>query len=232
MEPESPHPTWTERTVGDRVFQRIAVPTRWLDPDGGDRLAPVLLEHLPALSDGDSVIISEKVAVLLTGRSVPSERYPARLPARILIRFVQPRQGSRGLSVPEKMQYVVSVVGLPRVLLAAAVSSVTRPFGVRGMFYRIAGPVARDLDGGRPPYDRLLFPPLGPDEAAGLVEELQQELGAGVAIVDINDFGGTIRATSSRALSAEELLPALADNPLGQRSSSTPFGIVRAVTSS
>lgn len=219
---------WTVREGNGRTYRRLAVPTRWLD--GADDLADALREHLPPLQKTDTVIISEKVAILLTGRTVPIERFPASLAARVLVRFVQPRQGSRGLSVPEKMQYVISAAGLPRILLAATASAVTRPFGVHGMFYRVAGSVARDIDGGRPPYEHLLFPPLRPADASEMVDILQRELDTGVAIVDLNDYGGSIRATSERSLPADELMLALDDNPLGQGSRSTPFGIVRRNT--
>jgi hypothetical protein len=94
-----------------------------------------------------------------------------------------------------------------------------------------AGPLARDLDGGRPPYEHLLFPPLGGAEATALCDDLERELGigVGVAIVDLNDFGGTVRATSRSALPAAELQEALRDNPMGQRRKGTPVAVVRRI---
>jgi hypothetical protein len=103
----------------------------------------------------------------------------------------------------------------------------TRPFGHWGTFYRFAGEPARDVDGGSPPYRDRLFPPFDPDTATALCNELEAKLDTGVAIVDINDFGGSIRAVSNKALPAETLLRVLADNPLGQGSASTPFALVR-----
>jgi hypothetical protein len=218
---------WTRKEVDGRGYLRLAVRTRWLSP--GDDLVAVLRAYLPPLRLGDTVIVSEKVVVLLTGRAVPtSQARPGPL-ARTLARCVRPRPGSRGLSVPEKMQFVVQSVGVPRLLVAAVASAMTRPLGARGLFYRVAGPLARDLDGGRPPYEHLLFPPLSPGDAVDLCAELQTAVGTGVAIVDLNDFGGTIRAVSSRSLRAPTLARALADNPLQQRSASTPIGVVRPV---
>ncbi|WP_201276688.1 hypothetical protein [Marisediminicola senii] len=205
-----------------------AVPTRWLNAD--DSLVDSLLEHLPEVRPHDTVIVSEKVAVLLTARAVPAADYPPGLVARTLVRFMRPPAGSRGLSVPEKMEYVVRTVGVPRLLLAAFASAVTRPFGVRGMFYRVAGSVSRDLDGGRPPYEHLLFPPLRPGEARRLCNDLERVLGAGVAVVDINDLGGSVRATSPNALAGDTLAAVLQGNPLGQKLTGTPFGVVRSVT--
>ena len=56
---------------------------------------------------------------------------------------------------------------------------------------------------------------------------LEQALDIGVSIVDLNDFGGSIRAVSPRSLSAETLAAILSDNPLGQHRRSTPFVLVR-----
>jgi hypothetical protein len=214
---------WTRRDADGRGYLRLAVRTRWLEP--GDDLTAALREHLPPLQAGDTVVVSEKVVVLLTGRAVPVTAVrPGRL-ARVLARCVRPRKGSRGLSVPEKMQYVLQSVGALRLLAATALSAVTRPLGVRGVFYRVAGPVARDLDGGRPPYEHLLFPPLERSDARAICAAL----GTGVAIVDLNDFGGSIRAVSASSLPSRTLALALADNPLRQRLTGTPFGVVRPV---
>jgi F420-0:gamma-glutamyl ligase len=209
-------------------YQRIVVRTRWLTPH--DELAVVLRTSLAGLVlPGDTVVVSEKVAVLLTKRGVPISSVRPGALARLLAGRVQPRPGSRGLSVPEKMQYVLEQTGRTRLLLAAAACAVTRPLGVHGPFYRVAGALARDLDGGRPPFEHLLFPPLQPQDAAALCTRLESALATGVAIVDINDYGGTVRATSGRSLPAEVLRGVLADNPLGQRHQCTPIGVVRAV---
>jgi F420-0:gamma-glutamyl ligase len=217
--------SWSIVAVDGEVFARLPVRTRWLGAD--DDLATVLKNCLPPLLLGDTVVVSEKVAVLLTGRSVPLANVRVGATSRLLARFVRPRSGSRGLSVPAKMQYVLDEVGWFRLVLAACASALTRPVGLPGVFYRVAGPVARDLDGARPPYEHRLLPPLPPTEAASLCARLEQDLGTGVAVIDINDFGGSIRARSPRALRASQLRRAVSDNPLGQRLRGTPFAVVR-----
>ena len=64
----------------------------------------------------------------------------------------------------------------------------TRPFGMHGTFYRVAGSVARDVDGGRPPYEEVLFPPLDANVAQKICADLEQAVEIGVSIVDLNDF--------------------------------------------
>lgn len=216
---------WTRRDVDERAYLRLPIRTRWLVE--GDDLVQVLRDYLPPALGNDTVVVSEKVAILLTGRAVPvTAARPSRL-ARVLARWVRPPQGSYGLSVPEKMQYVLQGVGARRLLAAAAASALTRPLGIHGAFYRVAGPVARDVDGALPPYEHLLFPPLDATVAEGICIHLEDALGVGVGIVDLNDFGGRVRGVSSRALPAAELARVLADNPLRQRLTGTPFGVVR-----
>lgn len=212
-------------TVDGRCFQRLPVRTRWLQE--GDDLAAVLLEYARDRQPGDTIAVSEKVALLLSGRSVPADQVRVAFDARLLARFVRTHHDTLGLSVPMKMQWVLETVGRPRTYGAAAAAAVTRLFGVKGTFYQLAGAPAREIDGGTVPYEDRLFPPFAPDEAALLCRELEAKLDTGVAIVDINDFGGSIRAASARALPAHTLVRALGDNPLRQRSSGLPFALVR-----
>jgi hypothetical protein len=218
---------WTQVTVAGVEYQRLPLRTRWLDQT--DDLALSLKEHLSEARPGDTVGVSEKVAILLTGRTVDITGVQPGRVARILAGYVRPRgEHARGLSVPEKMEYVVRTVGLRRVIPAAIAGAVTRPLGMRGTFYRIAGPIARDVDGGpHTAYERVLFPPLESNVARRICAVLERALDIGVSIVDLNDFGGSIRAVSPRSLSAETLASVLRDNPLGQHLTSTPFVLVR-----
>jgi hypothetical protein len=209
-------------------YERLVVRTPWLTED--DDLLGVVRSTADALaSPGDTVVVSEKLAILLTGRSLPIDSVRPGGLARFLAGRVKPRQGSRGLSVPEKMQYVVERSGRIRVLVATVAAAVTRPLGIHGVFYRIAGGLARDIDGGRPPFEHLLLPPLHVPDAALLCRDLERAIGTGVAIVDINDYGGTVRATSQSSLPANLLRRVLRDNPLGQREQRTPIGIIRVI---
>jgi hypothetical protein len=223
--PDESIDAWSRVQVANVEYLRLPVRTRWLQE--ADDLTRSLREHLEMARPGDTVAVSEKVVVLLTGRAIGSDTMaPGRL-AHFLAGCVQPRTGSRGLSVPEKMEYVLRRVGRGRVLAAAICGGLTRPLGMRGAFYLLAGSLARDLDGGRPPYEELLFPPLDAADARSICADLERVLGVGIAIVDLNDFGGSIRAVSQRSLPAKTLAAVLADNPMGQRCTSTPAVIVR-----
>ena len=219
--------SWTQVSVAGATYLRLPLRTRWLNE--ADDLELALKEHLELARPGDTVGVSEKLVILLTGHTVDIDTVrPGRL-ARILASYVHPRgEHARGLSVPEKMEYVIRTVGSLRIIAAAIGGALTRPLGRRGTFYRIAGPIARDVDGGpHTAYEHVLLPPLDTEVAQGICAELEQALDIGVSIVDLNDFGGSIRAVSPRSLSEETLTAVLSDNPLGQHLTSTPFVIVR-----
>ncbi|MGH3341198.1 MAG: hypothetical protein ACRDPL_20500, partial [Propionibacteriaceae bacterium] len=162
---------WTQVSFAGANYLRFPLQTRWFDES--DDLVLALKESLKLARPGDTVGVSEKVAVLLTGRTVDiSTMEPGRL-ARFLAAHVRPRTDSKGLSVPEKMEYVLRTVGLRRVIPAAIGSALTRPLRMRGTFYRVAGPIARDVDGGRPPYENVLFPPLDAKTAQTICADLE-----------------------------------------------------------
>ena len=218
---------WTQVSVAGAKYLRLPLRTRWFDES--DDLVLALKEHLELARPGDTVGVSETVVILLTGRTVDINTVqPGRL-ARMLAGHVRPRgEHARGLSVPEKMEYVIRTVGLWRIIAATAGGALTRPLGMRGTFYRIAGPIARDVDGGpHTAYEHVLLPALDTKVAQQICDDLERALDIGVSIIDLNDFGGSIRAVSPRSLSAETLANVLSDNPLGQHLTSTPFVLVR-----
>ena len=212
-------------TVGGERFDRTVICTPWLT--AGVDLVELLREKVvERLQPGDLIAVTEKVVVVTTGRGIPAAMVePGRL-ATFAARHIRPIGDSRGLSIPEKMQLVIDMVGPWRVILAGTVAAATRPLGVHGPFYIVAGYVARSMDGMRPPYGDVLLPPLPPRTARSIAEQLTLEIGHPVAIVDINDRGGSVRAVAGLAMPKRLLAAVLADNPLGQRDRATPIVVV------
>lgn len=210
--------------AGGRLWRRTLLRTRWLTArdDLGAVLEAAVVDAAP-IRDGDMLLaVAEKAAIVTSGRVVPLDSIGVGRLARLLARAVRPVGDSRGLSVPAKMQYVLDHAGRLRVLVAAAASALSRPFGAAGVFYRVVGPLARDLDGARGAYAASLLPPLTEAEATLLAHHLEVRLGLPVAIVDINDRGGSIRGCSTGCPDAAVLTTLLSDNPLGDRAQSTP----------
>ncbi len=212
-----------------RKYRRILAHTPWLTE--GDDLADVIKK---ALGDnlkrpGGTVFLSEKVCVVTTGLMVPVSTVRVGWLAKFASKFVRPIGEDLAQSIPERMQFVIDRIGYPRTLLACAASAFTKPFGIRGAFFIIAGYQARDLDGMHGEYKDWLLPPLKPREAKKFVELWAQKVGRPVAIVDVNDRGGHVRAVSAGGLSSQDVLRGVIDNPMDHKKTSTPVGMLELV---
>jgi hypothetical protein len=176
------------------------------------------------------VAVSERMVAITQGRSYPiKDIRPGRL-ARLLERFVTRPGYGIGLGSAETMELAIREVGAPRILLAAAASAFTRPFGVHGVFYRVAGPQAKAIDGPTsytiPPYNEAAT--LGPRDPDGAARELAAALSAPIAIIDANDAGCAVLGASP-GVDRRFVERLFADNPLGQAREQTPICVVREV---
>jgi F420-0:gamma-glutamyl ligase len=216
-------------TLAGTVYARHPVRTHLVT--AADDAATVVARYVAAVTDDVRLVaVSERMVAITQGRSYPiSEIRPGRL-ARFLQRFVTRPGYGIGLGSPETMQIALDEVGAPRILFAAAASAVTKPFGVHGVFYRLAGPQAKAIDGPTgytiPPYNQAAT--LGPRDPDGAARAIAAAVGAPVAIIDANDAGCAVLGASPGAdrRFVEQLF---ADNPLGQAREQTPICVVREV---
>lgn len=220
--------------VGGEAYDRIPIKTSLVEV--GDPLDPVIEEFaVPAVRDGDWLFVTEKIVAISQGRSYPISEVTPRPLAVFLARHVKKTPYGIGLGMPETMEMALRECGVPRILLAAAVSAVTKLFGRKGDFYRVAGSRARGIDGPTsgtiPPYNsHVVLVPLRPAEVARHLKTLiAQRSGADVEVfvVDINDIGGNILGSTADRAVDKRLVEILRDNPLGQGHQSTPLGVVR-----
>ena len=212
-------------------FSRIPIRTRVVMP--GDDLDAFIREYAAdQVQAGDLLFVTEKIVAITQGRSYLVEEIQPRRLALFLSKYVTRTPYGIGLGMPETMEMALRECGTPRILLAAAVSAVTKAFGRKGDFYRIAGDKARAIDGPTsgtiPPYNKAVV--LGPERPRDVAQRLKTLLGSvcEVAVVDINDLGGNILGSTVDKATERRLLAILKDNPLGQGHQSTPLGIVRA----
>jgi F420-0:gamma-glutamyl ligase len=216
-------------TVGGSVYARQPVRTHLVTV--ADDAAAVVARYAGTLGDDVRLVaVSERMVAITQGRSYPiSEIAPGRL-ARLLERFVTRPGYGIGLGSAETMELAIREVGAPRILAAAAASAVTRPFGIHGVFYRVAGPQAKAIDGPTsytiPPYNRAAT--LGPNDPDGAARTIAAALGTPVAIIDANDAGCAVLGASP-GVDARFVERLFADNPLGQAREQTPICIVREV---
>ncbi len=217
-------------TVEGTTFARIPIRTRVVMP--GDDLDAFVTEYAAAeVTEGDLLFVTEKIVAITQGRSYTLDEIQPRALARFLSKYVTKTSYGIGLGMPETMEMALRECGTVRILFAAAVSAVTKLFGRRGDFYRIAGDKARAIDGPTsgtiPPYNRAVV--LGPTKPAEVATRLRTLLGGQVevAVVDINDLGGNIFGSTLDRAGERRLVAILKDNPLGQGHESTPLGVVR-----
>ncbi len=217
-------------TVEGTAFARIPIRTRVVMP--GDDLDAFITEYAAdVVRAGDLLFVTEKIVAITQGRSFTLDEITPRPLARFLSKYVTRTSYGIGLGMPETMEMALRECGTPRILFAAGVSAVTKLFGRRGDFYRIAGDKARAIDGPTPgtipPYNKAVV--LGPTDPDAVAAHLKALLGdiADVAVVDINDIGGNILGSTLDKAAEQRLVRILGDNPLGQGHQSTPLGIIR-----
>ncbi|HKP08915.1 MAG TPA: coenzyme F420-0:L-glutamate ligase [Microbacterium sp.] len=213
-------------------FARIPIRTRVVMP--GDDLDSFVKEYAAdVVREGDLLFVTEKIVAITQGRSYLVEEITPRKLALFLSKYVTRTPYGIGLGMPETMEMALRECGTIRILFAAAVSAVTKLFGRKGDFYRIAGDKARAIDGPTsgtiPPYNKAVV--LGPERPREVATHLKSLLGGvpEVAVVDINDLGGNILGSTLDKAEEKRLVSILKDNPLGQGHQSTPLGIVRTV---
>ena len=196
----------------------------------GDSLTGILDEYvIPHLQSGDMIFMSEKIVAISQGRAFDiDDIHPSKL-ANLLSKFVYKSPYGIGLGSPWTMELALRDIGLPKIFFAAFCSAVTKPFGVRGVFYKIVGDKGRAIDGPcsytLPPYNHCAkLAPKDPDKVAA---QLEAHCGCKVVVMDANDIGREVLGVSDSSIDKEMCKEIFRDNPLGQKSQQTPIAIVR-----
>lgn len=202
----------------------LAVPTHLLGVL--DNLEEVLHKYASAiLKPGDILTIAESPLAVIQGRyHHPSQVEPSAL-ARLLCRVFHP---TSSLATACGLQSLIDLVGPARVLMAWLLGALLKVLGIKGGFYRLAGPQARlidDVTGSTPPYDQTIV--LGPDNPKAVVDLMAASLGHGVAVVDVNDLGRVKVLAASSGCDLNLLGRALRPNPAGNANERTPLVVVR-----
>ena len=228
MEPQANEGKKLAIEIDGVSYLRIPVKTHVVMRE--DDLLEVLDKYTKDLRQpGDIIFVSEKVVAITQGRAFPISEIKPGWFARFLVKFVYKSPYGIGLGSPYTMQLAVEDVGVPRLLLGCAAALVTKPFGIRGVFYKVCGPRAYAIDGPCdctiPPYNRYAkMAPKNPDKVA---RKLKEKLGNEVIVLDANDLNVDILGKSSKDLDVKFLKALFKDNPLGQNSQQTPVAIVR-----
>jgi len=212
----------------NKTYLRIPIKTHVITKE--DNIVDVVKKYaLNLIQSQDILFITEKAVAITQGRAFPVKDIKPRKLAKILSHFVTKTPAGIGLGIPETMEMALRECGVLKILFAALIGGICKLFGIKGIFYKIAGYKASSIDGPTPntlpPYNKYVV--LGPENPDLVCKKISDEIGIPVVIVDLNDLGGKILGKSNNNLLDNELLGILKDNPLGQSCEQTPLGIIR-----
>jgi len=214
--------------VGKFFFVRFPVKTHMIC--AGDNIAEVIKKYArPNLVAGDILFISERIVAIAQDRAFKIKDIKPSALAKILVKFVHKSPYGIGLASPWTMELAIREAGIFRILFAALLSALTKPFGLRGIFYRVCGKNINAIDGPcsytLPPYNE--YAKLGPENPQKVARDLKEKIGCDVVIIDANDLGVAVLGKSDSKISDDFCKGVFADNPLGQSREQTPICIVR-----
>lgn len=218
----------TVETDDGQRFARFPVRTHIVKP--GDDILKVAEQYAkPHLQASDVLFISERIVAIAQGRAFPIKDIRPSWLARFLVKFVHKSPYGIGLGSPWTMELALREAGAARILFAALLSALTKPFGLRGVFYKVAGRNINTIDGPTPytlpPYNE--YAKLGPKDPDQVAQRIADRLYCEVVIIDANDLGITILGRSRTAPDVSFCRSVFRDNPLGQSAEQTPMAIVR-----
>jgi F420-0:gamma-glutamyl ligase-like protein len=196
----------------------------------GDTMSDIVKRYAePHLLAGDLLFISERIVAISQGRAFPIRDIKPSPLARFLVKFVHKSPYGIGLGSPWTMELAIREAGAARILLGTFAAAVTKPFGIRGVFYKVVGKNINAIDGPcdytLPPYNE--YAKLGPAEPETVARNLKSELHHDVVIIDANDLGVAILGKSREDIPDSFCKEVFLDNPLGQTDEQTPLCIVR-----
>ncbi|MEA5014528.1 MAG: F420-0--gamma-glutamyl ligase [Candidatus Limiplasma sp.] len=215
-----------------RQYDRFAIQTHFVKV-GESQKELVETYVRPLYKPGDVLSFGAKVMCMCVESVRTRDQVKPGFWANLLWRFAGVNHTGVGMHEPYKLQLVIDLVGLPRVLLATVCSALTKPFGIKGVFYRVCGKGVGGIDGFYTRSSFELYHELAlvnPENSQELCEELSRETGIPVVLMDANDIQrDQLGKSSDTPLTDEQIQDALADNPSGQGDELTPFILIRPV---
>ncbi len=222
-----------EIDVNGQTYLRLPIKTDIItDRDDLMRLLDKYIK--PHLLKDDLIFVSEKVVAATQGRIINmNDIKPSKL-AYFLASKVNNRYGTKdfrgfGHGTGMAMQLFIEQAGILRVLFAAAIAAITRPLGIKGLFYVICGKKAKSIDCPMSfviqPYTHYAkLPPINP---MGVAKEIKERFGNDAVIIDANYLGAFSLGKSNKKIKEKFIREVVRDNPAGQSDEMTPFFIIR-----
>ncbi|MEK7175439.1 MAG: coenzyme F420-0:L-glutamate ligase [Patescibacteria group bacterium] len=214
--------------VGEK-WARLPIKTHIITKE--DNIVDVVKKYAQPLLENDLLFISERIVAITQGRAFPIKDIKPCLLAKFLVKFVHKSPCGIGLGSPWTMELAIREAGIFRIIIGALVSALTKPFGMKGIFYKVVGKNINAIDGPcdytLPPYNE--YAKLGPAEPEKVAINLKSEIVNDVIIIDANDLGVAILGKSNKNILDSFCKNVFKDNPLGQSKEQTPLCIVRKI---
>lgn len=219
--------------LNNQAFQRYAIQTHFVQR--GESYLDLIEQYiLPDYEKDDLLFISEKVISMCQNRVVDKSSVKPGFWAKTLSRFVMKTTAGFSVGNVYKMQLAIKLAGLPRILFAAFCSAVTKPLGIRGVFYRVAGHDINGIDGfyggAFKAYEDIGI--LNPENPSKVCKDIFKFKNSYIksSIVDSNDLGCNVLAKSFNfTYEEEDIKTLLKGNPAGQSNQCTPFILLKPI---
>lgn len=215
-----------------KKYDRFAIQTHFVEV-GESQTALIEKYVRPLYQEGDMVSFGAKVMAMCTNNVKSREQVKPGFWANFLWRFAAINHTGVGMHEPYKLQLVIDMCGLPRVLLAVFCSAVTKPFGIKGVFYKVCGKGVGGIDGFyfRSSFERYKeLALINPPNPVELCNELVKETGIPLVLMDANDIEqNQLGKCDNFPLTDDEIQDAMQDNPSGQGDELTPLILIRPV---
>ncbi|MCK4454140.1 coenzyme F420-0:L-glutamate ligase [Candidatus Parcubacteria bacterium] len=215
--------------INKEKWARYPIKTHFIETK--DRLENIIERYiLPFTQKNDIIVLCQKIVAITQGKIVYKKDIKVSHWAKFLSKFVQKTPYGFSVGNPLKMQLAINLAGLPRILLASFLGGFAKIFGIKGVFYRIAGHQINQIDGfyaqAFPQYAEMGI--LGFKNLDNFCNKLKEKYGFSFVAADINDLGGNILGKTDDLESKNKLLlQILKDNPAGQSNEQTPIIILR-----
>ena len=214
--------------LGNEKWLRLPIKTHVIT--NNDELFKIVERYVtPLLQKNDFLFISERIVAITQGRAFPIKDIKPSFLAKFLVNFVHQSPYGIGLKSPWTMQLAIKEAGVIRIIFAALISALTKPFGLKGIFYKVVGKNINAIDGPcdytLPPYNQ--YAKLGPKDPQKVAQQIKEKINTEVIIIDANDLGVATLGKSTDKITDDFCQNVFRDNPLGQSTEQTPLCLVR-----
>lgn len=220
--------------VNGRVYERYGMKTHFVE-EGEDYIELIRQYVAPFVQEGDILSISEKVISICQQNVIHMEDMKLSAITKLMSKFGKKTESGIGITEPYKLQLMIDMNGMGKVLFAGVVGMFGKMIGKHGIFYKILGEESAEIDGF---YSHSAFKEystmaiLVPQKAGEVCDEIFEEFRIPSMIVDANDISVNIlgKCKMLKDISDEDLAAYIRDNPAGQDDEMTPFIIIRDIT--